>query len=131
MSTYFFNKKYSDIFAYDMDKLARGKGEVVNEEAINNSIDNILLTSPGERFFQPYFGTILPLIIFEQLDENTGEQIIDSIVEGIKRWEDRVTILEDQIELNVFQDTNSINIVIPYIINRTGVTATFARKITL
>jgi phage baseplate assembly protein W len=126
-----FEKEYSDIFAYDVDKDVSMIGEVVNEKAINNSIENILLTGYGERMFLPYFGSPLGYIVFESLNTVNGERILDEIIEAIKRWEKRITILENEVELNILKDQNTITIVIPYIINRSGLQSTFSRKIIL
>jgi len=123
--------EYSDSWAYDMDKDTRLTGEAYDEDAINNSIENILMTIPGERVFYPYFGSPLTLMVFEQLNKVNGEQLLNGVIEAIKRWETRITIREEQVELNIIQDENAITLVLPYEINRTGLTGTFARKIIL
>lgn len=126
-----FQKEYSDIFAYDIDKDVRGFGEATNDFAINNSIENILLTSFGERLFLPYFGSPLGYIVFESLNNTNGERILDEIISAIKRWETRISIVESEVELNIFKDQNTVTLVIPYIISRTGLKSTFSRKIIL
>ncbi len=126
-----FEKYNSDIFAYDIDKDVKEIGEVSNENAINNSIENILLTGYGERIFLPYFGSPLGLVVFESLNNVNGEKILDEILNAIKRWETRITIIEREVELNILKDQNTITLVIPYIINRSGLKSTFSRKIIL
>lgn len=126
-----FEKEYSDNFAYDIDKDVRNFGEASNADAINNSIENILLTFTGERIFLPFFGSPLGFVIFENLNDVNGEQILDEIINAIKRWEKRIIIIENEVELNILKDQNAITLVIPYIINRNGLKATFSRKIIL
>jgi phage baseplate assembly protein W len=53
------NTEESDIFAYDMAKNSQTDGELLNEDAINVSIENILMTNRGERVFLPDFGSVV------------------------------------------------------------------------
>jgi phage baseplate assembly protein W len=125
------NTEESDIFAYDMAKNSQTEGELLNEDAINVSIENILMTNRGERVFLPDFGSIIPLVIFETINQANGEIILDDIIESIKRWETRVTILEDRVKLDVRANENALLLSIQYKINRNGLTGTFNRKILL
>jgi phage baseplate assembly protein W len=126
-----FDTEYSDVFAYDMHKDARTEGDALNEDAINLSIENILSTNKGERPFLPEFGSILPTIIFETINQVNGERILEDIVESIKSWETRITLLEERIRMDVRLDQNALLLVIPYRINQNGLTGTFSRKILL
>ena len=40
-----------------------------NANAIARSVRNIILTSPGEKFFNPDFGSNVSKLLFENLDE--------------------------------------------------------------
>ena len=126
-----FSREFSDTFAYDMAKNTKKTGEVVNENAINVSIENILLTNYGERIFLPDFGSPIPLVIFETLNENNGERLLNDIIEAIKKWESRITLIEEDIRMNVKLEENTLNLIIPYKIKRNGLTGTFSRKIIL
>jgi phage baseplate assembly protein W len=125
------NTEESDIFAYDMAKNSQTDGELLNEDAINVSIENILMTNRGERVFLPDFGSILPLVIFETINQTNGELILDDMIESIKKWETRITILEDKVKLDVRINENALLISIPYKIDRNGLVGTFNRKILL
>ena len=125
------NTEESDIFAYDMSKNSQTDGELLNEDAINVSIENILMTNRGERVFLPDFGSVIPLVIFETINQSNGEIILDDIIESIKRWETRITILEDRVKLDVRANENALLLSIPYKIDRNGLTGTFNRKILL
>ena len=120
---------YSNIWAYDMSKNTLTEGEVFNEDAINNSIENILSTSFGERFFNPYFGSILPLQLFENINTDNGEMLLDKIIEAIKTWEDRIVILEKEAKLILQNDDNTLILQLPYIIKRNGKSSTFEKKV--
>ncbi len=41
---------------------------VTNEESIKQSIRNIVLTAPGEKLFNPKFGSSVYKMLFEPLD---------------------------------------------------------------
>jgi len=118
-------------YAYDLSKKTKTKGEVLNEDAINLSIENILSTLRGERLFSPFFGSKLQVQIFESIDIFTARNLLDELLYIIDLWEDRITVIVHQVELDVLTEKNQLNIVIPYIIKRNGLTGTFARKIIL
>ena len=125
----FFDK--SKFWARDVSKDSINLGEVYNETAINVSLENILLTLRGERIFHPNFGTILPAVPFEILDYSSAEELLDILIRDIRRWEKRILIVTDQIELDIQLDENALILVIPYIIKRTGLTGTFSKKFRL
>ena len=61
-------------------------------EHIQESIIQILGTSPGERFMLPEFGSRLKSLVFEANDEVLKGLIRHYIVEAIKRWDKRVIV---------------------------------------
>jgi phage baseplate assembly protein W len=69
-------------------------GELVYDvDAINASIENILGTRVGERFFFPEFGSHLWSVLFDPMLPRTEMVIKAEILAAISRWEPRVTIL--------------------------------------
>lgn len=118
------------IQAYDISKDIITVGEVTNRDAIEQSIEDILGTSYGERPFMPTYGSILPLQTFESFTGNYGEQVLDSLLDSIELWEDRIVLSRDKsfVEYNV--DANSINLGIVYTMKKTGITTSFNRNIT-
>lgn len=119
----------SNTWAYDIAKNVISTGEVVNEDVINQSIESILSTYFGERFFKPTFGSVMPLQIFENINVTTGEKLIDEIIDSIRTWEDRIEIIEDQVTLKLLRDDNAIILEIPYYIIPTQVTSFFKKKV--
>ena len=59
---------------------------------IQESIIQILGTSPGERFMRPEFGSRLKSLVFEANDEVLKGLIRHYIVEAIQRWDKRVIV---------------------------------------
>lgn len=71
---------------------------------------NFLLTDPRERVFDPTFGAGLRARLFEQIEQNTFEEIQSSLTTQIENNFPQVEI----INLDVFGDTNLGSIVIKF-----------------
>jgi len=67
-----------------------------NEQAVMESVYNILLTQPGERVMNPPFGCDLDQYLFEPIDDITAARIVQTVAESIIAYEPRV------IDLDVF-----------------------------
>ena len=122
-------REFSDVWATDLDKEPSKYGEIYDVDVINQSIELILGTSRGERLFIPQFGSGLPYRLFNTFTESEAEAILDLVIEDIQRWEDRITILQDESRIIVNLDNNYIVLIIPYIIKKRGIKSTFAKKI--
>jgi phage baseplate assembly protein W len=122
-------KEYSDDFARDIAKNITRDGNVINEDAISQSIEMIIATTPGERLFKPEFGTLTWATLFEDFTVAGGERLIDDIVAAIRKYEDRVEVLESDITLQMNQNENSMLLSIPYVIKRNGKVSRFDKKI--
>jgi phage baseplate assembly protein W len=79
-----------------------------NETAIARSIRNLVLTYPGERFFNENLGSKVSRSLFENIDEITASIIKDEIENTIQNYEPRVNLIEvvvspnyDELEFNV------------------------------
>ena len=64
-----------------------------NEEAIKQSIRNLLLTDRYERLFQPYIGSGLKGMLFEQYTPATELMITNSVKEVISNHEPRANLI--------------------------------------
>ena len=58
-----------------------------NTTAIARSIRNIVFTRPGEKFFNPNFGSRITESLFENMDEVSALEIRDEIENSIKNFE--------------------------------------------
>ena len=61
------------------------------EQAISN-LKNLILTRPGERIMEPFFGTNLQDSLFEQNDDILISSIRESINEAVGFWLPYITI---------------------------------------
>jgi len=83
-----------------------------NESAIARSIRNIVFTSPGEKIFNPEFGSEISKVLFENIDEISAISIKDEIETSIRNYEPRVQLEEVDIEPNY--DNNQFDVRINY-----------------
>ena len=97
--------------------------EVRGNDAIKQSIKTILSTIPGERVRLPDFGSRVYSLLFEPMDEDTAEEIRDSIEDALATYENRIRLRR----VNVFPnfDSNYYEIEIIYSNNTTGQQDTF------
>ena len=85
---------------------------IKNENAIARSIRNIVFTLPGEKFFNPSFGSRITESLFENIDDITATIIVDEIRESIQNYEPRVDL--NNVEAFPNYDNNSFDLVITY-----------------
>jgi len=83
-----------------------------NESAIARSVRNLVLTYPGERFFNDNLGSKVSRILFENVDEITASVVKDEIENTINNYEPRVDLIEVFVEPDY--DNNTFNVTINY-----------------
>ena len=85
---------------------------IKNVNAITRSIRNIVLTIPGEKFFDPDFGSNVSNLLFENVDDITASQIQEEIEFSINNYEPRVKLLDVQVIAD--NDNASFDTIITY-----------------
>ena len=83
-----------------------------NENAISRSIRNIVFTLPGEKFFNPDFGSRVSKILFENVDEIAASNVRDEIASSIINYEPRVELID--VIVNADYDNNAFDVIIQY-----------------
>ena len=83
-----------------------------NENAIARAVRNIVLTSRGEKIFDPNFGSNVNEILFENIDEISASSIQDEIENSLKNYEPRVEIENVYVDPNY--DLNQFDVTITY-----------------
>ena len=107
------NQKYKDIsMSFDTNPLNNDLIGLKDSSAIARSIRNIVFTQPGEKFFEPDFGSRVSKLLFENVDDITASQIREEIEYSIVNYEPRVKILS--ITVNPDNDNASFDAVIVY-----------------
>tara|TARA_Y200000002_G_scaffold336624_1_gene304878 strand:+ start:2229 stop:2648 length:420 start_codon:yes stop_codon:yes gene_type:complete len=85
---------------------------VKNENAIKQSIKNLVLTQKGEKLFQPEIGSGVYELLFEPMDPFTADSIRDEIINTLGQYEPRISILEVDVEPN--EATNTFDVTVEY-----------------
>ena len=104
---------YSDIRG-DMEKHPVSDDLLLttNENAVIESVKNLLLTDQYERVMQPRIGSQIKGLLFENLTKQTQESLKTLIIECIDNWEPRC-ILHD-VEIVARPDENAVGITITF-----------------
>jgi len=88
-------KRYSDLaMGFTMSPVTGNIAMVYDEQSVKQAIKTLILTKPGERFYNKDYGTSVHDMLFDMIDPITAENIKMSIEEAIKNYEPRVETLE-------------------------------------
>lgn len=85
---------------------------IINEEAIKESIKNLVLTDRGERPFQPDIGCDVRQMLFENIDGDTVNNIKDLIINTISTYEPRCNLIG--VNVSGRTDSNSLDVSITF-----------------
>ena len=106
-------RKYKDIsMSFENNPLNDDLVSLSDTSAIARSIRNIVFTSPGEKFFNPDFGSRISESLFENVDDVSALAIEDEIKSSIINFEPRVNLLNTNVVPN--PDDNEMNVTIEY-----------------
>ena len=104
---------FKDIsMSFQTNPLTKDLIAMKNENAIARSVKNIVFTNPGEKFFNPKFGSRITESLFENADDLTAIEIQTQIKESIQGYEPRVNLRSVDANANI--DGNSFDVVIIY-----------------
>ena len=85
---------------------------IKNQTAISRSIRNLVLTTPGERFFNNDVGSRVNDLLFESIDDITASSIKSEIENTINNNEPRVKLLSTKVSAN--PDSYEFDVIITY-----------------
>ena len=107
------SKSFKDLsMSFKFNPLSGDLITLKNENAIARAVRNIVLTTPGEKFFDPDFGSNVGEILFENVDDITAVSIEDEIKSCLSNYEPRVEIINVNVEPNF--DENQFDVLITY-----------------
>ena len=98
--------------SFDTNPLNNDLIGLKDSSAIARSRRNIVFTQPGEKFFQPDFGSRVSESLFENVDEVSALTIRDEVRSSIVNYEPRVKL--NNVNVNLNPDENEINLTITY-----------------
>ena len=107
------SQSFKDIsMSFETNPLNEDLIALKNTSAIARSIRNIVFTQPGEKFFNPEFGSRVSESLFEVVDEVSTIAIRDEIRSSIINYEPRVNLLD--VLVNPNPDENEMDVSITY-----------------
>ena len=117
------DRVYSDI---DLTLEARpADGDIykkLDAAAVKQSIKNILLTNFYEKPYRPTFGGNLGGLLFDLMDDTTGDAMVQQILDALKRYEPRAQVL--QLDVDATPDYNDVTVRLEFRVIATGVVET-------
>ena len=107
------SKSFKDIsMSFQVNPLTEDLIAIKNQTAIARSLRNLVLTAPGERFFNNNLGSRVNELLFENMDDITASSIKGEIENTIKNYEPRVKLLSTKVSAN--PDSYEFDVIINY-----------------
>jgi phage baseplate assembly protein W len=98
---------FSDFLnSFSIHPISGSLAKVTNQNAVRQSVKNLILTNYGERLFQPLVGGDLTRHLFEPMNALTAKNISDSITKTIQYNEPRANLIG--VDVRESTDFNSI-----------------------
>ena len=107
------SKGFKDIsMSFQINPINSDTIAVKNDTAISRSIRNLVLTNPGERFFNPKLGSRISEILFDNADDISASALKAEIEETINVYEPRVKLNDVKVKPDF--DRHSFDVTIVY-----------------
>ena len=107
------SKSFKDVSAsFKVNPLTNDLIAIKNTTAIARSLRNLVLTTPGERFFNENLGSQVNNLLFENVDDITAMSVRTEIITVIENYEPRVKLLKVSANANI--DSYSMDVRIVY-----------------
>lgn len=111
-------KRYKDLdLNFNIHPVKKDINKHTDELAVINSIKNLLLTNHYERLFQPFLGSNINKLLFENMDIITTSVLQKEIEQTINNFEPRAKIKEIQVKPEYDNNKFSVKLTF-YILNR-------------
>lgn len=111
MATTRISRSFKDIsLSFEPHPITKDLPVIINQNAIIRSIRNLVETIPGEKFFNPNFGSNVRSSLFEFVDYGTASVVEDQIRNVIRNYEPRV----ERVDVQVYPepDTNNFEVTV-------------------
>ena len=107
------SRSFKDIsMSFKVNPLTDDLIAIKNQTAIARSIRNLVLTGPGERFFNNELGSRVNELLFETVDDITAASVRSEIENTIENYEPRVKLLSTRVSAN--PDSYEFDVIITY-----------------
>lgn len=91
---------------------------IKDDEAVKQSIKNLVLTDPGERLMQPFIGGGIRALLFENITPAVLNLIENKVKSTINTYEPRADIIN--VTASSRYDDNTVNVVVNFYIRNTN-----------
>lgn len=112
---------FGNVDDYSSGSLAGGgvfaQSYTTEQQAVSN-LKNLLLTSKGERYMQPNFGTRIRQVIFDNNSIDLQQRLKDTLEEDIAFWLPYISV--SSIDMSANEDQHTINIRVEFAITTIG-----------
>ena len=107
------SRSFKDIsMSFKVNPLTDDLIAIKNQNAIARSLRNLVLTTPGERFFNNRLGSRVNELLFENVDDLTASSVKSEIETTIQNYEPRVKLLTTKVSAN--PDSYEFDVIITY-----------------
>ena len=83
-------------------------------QQVKSNFKNLMLTRKGDRLMQPEFGTDIHSLLFNQITEDTLDNLKLSINSAVERWMPFLEVVEVLTQTPVDDDYNKVSIYVKY-----------------
>ena len=107
------SRGFKDIsMSFDVNPISSDLIATKNEVAISRSVRNLVLTRPGERFFNPDLGSRVYESLFDNVDEISASIVEDDIRDTLDNYEPRVKLIS--VKATPDPEGNAFDVVLTY-----------------
>ena len=118
-------EKYSDIFTdFSIHPTTGQLNKKTNENAVKQSVRNLLLTDKYERPFHPEIGSNLRALLFENMTPSISLEVEEYISDVINNYEPRAALLATN--LSFMNDHNAVNVEVKFSVINTDDVSTIS-----
>ena len=97
--------------SFQVNPLTNDLIAITNTTAIARSLRNLVLTTPGERFFNEDLGSQVGNLLFENVDDVTAMSVRSEIISVIENYEPRVKLMKVSVNANIDSYNMDVRIV--------------------
>ncbi len=106
-------------FPFDVDETGRIV-LVADEDDIDQAIELILSTAPGERVMRPEFGCAVHDYVFDAVDAQTTTRIGAAVRAALDRWEPRIEVVDVEFHTDDEEEPGALYIELTYSVKATN-----------